>query len=338
MSKAVIIGGTGQIGLATARRLLDNGWKVAVVSRHAEAAVPDGCDHVEAHARDTDMLAAVVGADSDLLLSCVAFDGEDAECLVRGGGRAGRIVAISSASVYRDRKGRTLDEASQCGFPEFPVPLTEESPTVFPGVQTYSTRKIAMEKTLLGNAPCPVTILRPCAIHGPDCKHAREWWFVKRLLDGKTAIPLAYGGRSRFQTTSVAAIADAVLQAAAGSLPTIANVADADCPTVTGIGHAIMNVMGMRAELVGLPDAAEYPPRLGATPWSIPKPMICSTAATRNTGYAEAVEPAVRWLVDNVGNDNWRSRLPQLAAYPDSYFDYDLDDQALRQSGTSALC
>lgn len=336
MPRAVIVGGTGQIGFAAGRRLLSEAWDVTIVSRHATA-LPDGCRHVEADARDTERLGDVVGSDTDLLLSCVAFDASDAECLALAGRAAGRIMTISSASVYRDDEGRTLDEASDCGFPAFSVPLTEQSPTVAPGPETYSTRKVAMENALLSRAACPVTILRPCAIHGPESKHAREWWFVKRLLDGRAAIPLAYGGRSRFQTTSVAAIADTVLRAVAGDLPAVANVSDADSPTVAEIGRTIMDIMDVRAELIGLPDAPSYPPGLGATPWSIPRPMVCSAAATSEATYARSAEPAVRWLVEEVRSDNWRERLPQLAAYPKDHFNYQADERALQLSGAARL-
>jgi nucleoside-diphosphate-sugar epimerase len=203
--KAIIIGGTGQIGLAVARLLTCENWDVTLASR-ARAHAVRGFNHAVSDARDLEALRGLIDTNTDLVLSCVAFDTADADFLVAAGRNAGRIVAISSASVYRDDDGRTLDEAGQCGFPEFQNPLTEESVTVDAGPETYSTRKIAMERRLIETASCPVSILRPCAIHGPESKHAREWWFVKRLLDGRKAIPLAYAGRSRFQTTSVAAI------------------------------------------------------------------------------------------------------------------------------------
>lgn len=256
----------------------------------------------------------------------------DGLALAQAGQAAGRIAAISSCSVYCDAQGHTLDEASGTDFPAFAVPLTEQSPVLLPGPQTYSTRKRAMEEALLAEACCPVTILRPCAIHGPQSKHAREWWFVKRLLDGRKAIPLAYRGESRFQTTSTVAIADAVAKAAAGHLATIVNVADADSPPVAEIARAIMAVMGVSAELIGLPDAPTYPPRLGMTPWSIPRPMICPAGA--GLSYADAVEPAVRWLIDEVARDEgWRAQIPQLAAYPWDQFDYAVDDEALELPG-----
>lgn len=336
MNKAVIIGGTGQIGRAVAQRLLDDAWSVKVVSRQTGNA-PVGSEHVKCDARDAEQLAQIIGADTDLVLSCLAFDATDAECLSDAGRQAGRIIAISSASVYRDSHGRTLDEAAEGGFPDFPVPLTELSSTLRPGPQTYSTRKVAMERSLQERSSCAVTILRPCAIHGPESKHAREWWFVKRLLEGRTAIPLAYRGLSRFQTTSVSAIADAVMQATAGQLPEIVNVCDADSPNVAEIGRAIMEVLGVKAELVGLPDAQAYPPEYGATPWSIPRPMILASVANTKLTYAQSVAPSITWLTDVVPTRNWEAWLPQLAGYRRDHFDYATDEKALRLPGASSL-
>jgi nucleoside-diphosphate-sugar epimerase len=207
---------------------------------------------------------------------------------------------------------------------------------VEPGPQTYSTRKIAIERRLLDEARVPVTILRPCAIHGPCTKHAREWWFVKRLLDGRERIPLAYGGRSRFQTTSVQAIAEAVRFSLNSNAPQVLNVADADAPTVAEIGRAIMAAMGRHADLLGLPDAP-YPPVLGATPWSVEKPMVCASSVPNAETYASAVRRAVRWLIAATEGRDWRALLPQLAAYPRPHFDYDADDEALAMDGARVL-
>jgi hypothetical protein len=157
------------------------------------------------------------------------------------------------------------------------------------------------------------------------------------LLDGRSAIPLAYRGQSRFQTTSTSAIADAVLRAVAGDMPAITNVSDADSPTVAEIGHAIMDVMGIYAELVGVPDTPAYPPKLGATPWSIPLPMVCTVAVPAASTYAQSVGPAVRWLVDAVPSDHWRERLPHLAASGSDHFDYQADQRALELPGARAL-
>ncbi|MDK1477911.1 NAD-dependent epimerase/dehydratase family protein, partial [Sinorhizobium sp. 6-117] len=256
MPIASIIGGTGQIGLAVAERLARDGWEVRLVSR-APPPIAGPWQHVAVDREDRDAFRKALAGGADLLLDCVAFDERHADQLLDVQDSVGHLGVISSASVYCDAQGRTLDEAGQCGFPVFPVPIHEDHRTVEPGPQTYSTRKAAIERRILDGARAKVTILRPCAIHGPYSKHAREWWFVKRLLDGRTRIPLAYGGRSRFQTTSTQAIAEALRFSLSSDQSQVLNVVDADAPTVAEIARAIMDSMGRHADLLGLPGAPD---------------------------------------------------------------------------------
>jgi nucleoside-diphosphate-sugar epimerase len=332
MGKAVVLGGSGQIGLAVAEHLAGAGWEVSLISRTAPP-IEGPWRHIAA---DRGELPKVIGSGADLLLDCIAFDETHAAQLLAVQNRIGRLAVISSASVYCDAEGRTLDEAAQCGFPEFPVPIREDQPTVPPGLETYSTRKVAMERYLLDGAKTPAVVLRPCAIHGAHGKHAREWWFVKRLLDGRKRIPLAYGGRSQFQTTSTRAIARALSFALLPHAPQVLNVADADAPTVTEIGLVIMDALGRHAELVGLPDVP-YPPTYGDTPWSVERPMVCASVMPNSETYAQAVLPAVHWLVEATKGRDWREVLPQLADYPGNIFDYELEDAALCDRGTRSV-
>lgn len=327
MPSALLLGGTGQIGLAVANRLAGEGWDVRLGSRRKSA--PEGpWRYVTWHRDRPGSFDRALGDGADLLLDCVGFDASAADRLLAVQGRVGHLMVISSASVYRDAQRRTLDEAVDgTGFPKFPIPIPEDCPTVDAGPETYSTRKVAMEECLL-QAEAKATVLRPCAIHGPHSKHAREWWFVKRLLDGRTRIPLAYQGRSQFQTTSTAAIAEAVLFAVQSEAPAVMNVADADSPTVREIGQVVMDVMGTRAELVGLPDEP-YPPAVGATPWSVPAPMIIGSSAPSAGSYAVTAPAAIDWLLRTIRDRDWRAMLPQLAAYPNDHFDYEAEDRLL---------
>jgi nucleoside-diphosphate-sugar epimerase len=150
------------------------------------------------------------------LIDATAYNTDHVGQLIAVQGSVGHFIVVSSASVYRDGLGRTLDEASQTGFPELPDPIPETHPTVDPGPATYSTRKVALERHLLDEATAPVTVLRPCAIYGIGSRHPREWWFVKRILDRRPAIPMAYRGASRFHTSSVANIA-ALIRVAVGT-------------------------------------------------------------------------------------------------------------------------
>jgi nucleoside-diphosphate-sugar epimerase len=130
--------------------------------------------------------------------------------------------------------------------------------------------------------------LRPSAVYGPYSQHPREWWFVKRLLDGRTQIPLAYRGTSRFHTSSFENIAALVAVAARVPGTKVLNAVDPEAPTVADIGRAIMVALGGSAELVEVPDGG-YPPGVGDTPWSVPRPFVLSDAAAREVGYTPAV-------------------------------------------------
>lgn len=336
MQHAFILGGTGQIGRAVADRLLQEGWRVTLASRAPQSALDEqpNLRHVVLDRRDSGAIALALGDGADLLLDCIAFDPADARQLAEVQRSVGAICAISSASVYRDDEGRTLDEARSNGFPEMPVPITTSQPTVRPGDATYSTRKVAMEQILLDQCQTPVTLLRPCAIYGPHCRHAREWFFVKRLLDGRREIPVAYGGRSRFHTSSVQGIAVAVLASASKTASSVMNVADPVAPTVMEIGEAIMRAMGVKACIVGLPDRG-YPPKVGVTPWSVPKPFVVEPSQDLESAgsYESLVPPAARWLIEATRDRPWQEVLPALAAYPFDLFDYEADERVLRAVG-----
>jgi nucleoside-diphosphate-sugar epimerase len=332
MQRAFILGGTGQIGHAVARRLLAQGWQVTIASRSRSSALidRDHVKHVVVDRHEDGSLARALGGGADLLLDCIAFNSVDAGQLVEIQHDVGKICAVSSASVYRDDAGRTLDEARRNGFPELPVPITTAQPTVEPGDTTYSTRKVTMEQTLLDHCQIPVCIVRPCAIYGPHNSHAREWYFVKRLLDGCREIPVAFEGKSQFQTSSAENIAAAVSAFASRPTPEIMNVADPAAPTVLEIATATMRVMGKSAEIVGLPDQG-YPPKAGVTPWSIPKPFIVAPSADFECvgDYETLIAPAIHWLIEATRERPWQEVLPALAAYPFDLFDYEADRKAL---------
>jgi len=170
--QAVIVGGTGQIGRACARNLAQRGWDVVALSR-GEREVPDdldvhGIEHRTIDREDAGALRAALGGDVDVLIDVVAFNAEDAAQLLELDGQVGSVVAISSASVYADALGRTLDESvDEPSFPELPVPIPETQTTVPPGPKTYSTLKVALEQALLEQDVVPATVLRPCAIQDP---------------------------------------------------------------------------------------------------------------------------------------------------------------------------
>ena len=268
------------------------------------------------------------------MIDTAAYDGHHANQLIAIQGNVGSFVVISSASVYRDDLGRTLDEAPQNGFPELPDPIPETQATVEPGSATYSTRKVELERRLLDAAAAPVTILRPCAVHGRHSRHPREWWLVKRILDCRGAIPLAYRGTSRFHTSAVANIAALARIAVETPASRVLNIADPIAPAVAEIAAYIGRHLGYGGRIVEVDDRG-YPPGVGRTPWSIPRPFVLDCQAARDLGYvpkttyADAMKSTCDWLVETAADGDWKARFPVLAAYPRDLFDYAAEDAFL---------
>ncbi len=340
MPHAFILGGNGQIGLATASRMLEAGWTVTVAHRGQRgvrfSATPRVADVVGVDRQEPGALARALGSGADVLIDVIAYGPEHARQLLEVQGVVGALAVVSSASVYRDEKGRTLDEAAETGFPELPVPISERQPTVEPGPETYSTRKVLLERTLLDEAVVPLAILRPAAISGVGSTHAREWWFVKRVLDRRPLIPLAYRGQSVFHTTSAPNIGALILRAATLSGKHVLNIADPAALSVKDIAICILTRLDYSGRLVPLPDEANYPPRLGWTPWSVQRPFVLDTAAATALGYRPAAnypETAAlvcEWLIAaTAARDDWRELFPTLAAYSQDLFDYRAEDDAL---------
>lgn len=284
----MIIGGTGQIGQATAATLLADGWRVIAARKGGATPAPDGVETIILDRDEPGALARAVGGGVDALVDTVAYDAGHAGQLLEVQSDVGALVVVSSASVYRDAEGRTLDEARANGFPQLPVPISEDQPTVAPGPATYSTRKAALEQTLLRGARAPVTILRPCAIHGPGSRHPREWFFVKRILDGRAAAPLAWRGESRFHTTATVNIAELVRVVLAAPTTAVLNIADPEAPSVAEIGTAIAGFYGHDLRLV--PVDGPVVGGVGQNPWGGPHPLIVSTARAEALGYQPAAD------------------------------------------------
>lgn len=336
MPNAFLLGGGGQVGRAVARRLAREGWEVRVGTRSGRPV--EGAQGVAVDRTRAGALTDALDGRVDLLLDCVCYDEEHAEQLLAVGKRVGSVVVLSSMSVYADEQGRSLDEAgTDEEYPRFPVPVTEEQPTLPPGPQNYSTRKVAMEQRLLQQDRVPVSVLRPGAIHGPHSLHAREWFFVKRALDRRPVMVLAYGGHSRFHGTGVENLAQAVLACARTPGQGAFNLVDPDCPTVRDIGRAVGELLDHQPIEVLLPG----PPvgTVGNSPWGAPRPFVASTARAEEVlayaparTYEQQLAEDVTWLVEATAGKDWRDVLPDLADnYSIDFFDYPAEEAYLDQ-------
>jgi nucleoside-diphosphate-sugar epimerase len=334
MPRALILGGTGAIGRATALRLLAAGWQVDLAARDPAGMprqIADAGGRFVLAPRDVrDALGAALGDGADLLVDCVCYTAAEATLLVQLARRAASTVMISSKAVYVDAAG---NHSNSDVAPRFEGPIAETQPTVAPGDSDYTTRegyganKVAAERMLLDSG-LPVTVLRPSKIHGAGSRRPREWVFVKRVLDRRPAVFLARRGEGVDHTTAAANIAALIEVAAAKPAARILNSADPDAPSALEISRVIARHLGHSWEEILLDDG-----QLGSHPWDVEHPIVLDTSAALALGYepagdyATTVVEEVDWLAS--GGDGPGS----LPAPRDLFFapllDYDAEDRYL---------
>ncbi|WP_309105304.1 NAD-dependent epimerase/dehydratase family protein [Arthrobacter sp.] len=337
MSKAVILGGTGVIGQAAARRLLAAGWQVDVCSRNPGRMPADlaakGARHRILDRADASSLRSVLGDGADLLVDCLAFSAADARLVIPFLGSVGSTVMISSKAVYVDGAGRHVNSEVR---PQFNGPISETNPTLAPGsgdhntAEGYGPNKVAAEHTFLDSGH-PVTVIRGSKVHGQGAAPAREWYFVKRILDGRSAIFLRNGGRSIDHTS--AAVNLAVLIETVAGLPgsRVLNGADPDAPTVLEIARtAAGHFRHSWAEVFSEGDSTSD---VGRTPWDTASPIVLDMSAAAKLGYipvgtyAQTVAETLDWLAGAFRKDGAGA---QDLPFFEGRFDYAAEDEYLK--------
>ena len=331
--RAFLLGGSGQTGRALVPKLLEHGWEVTVASR-GQRPVPAGAEHVELDRGDDSALRAALARGAEVLVDFIAFEPEHAEQLLSLRDLVRSVVVVSSAAVYFEAAGPAPEPPDAVAFPPLPVPLTERSPTAPPGLETYATKKASIERTLLANDHLPATLIRAGAIHGPGSTYPREWHFVKRVLDGRRAIVLAWRGRSRFQPISVHNLAELIWLACERPGRRVLNAGDPEPPTVLEISRLIASRMGHEWAEVLIEDPAG---EIGRTPWSVPHDCVLEMTEAQFelgyrpvTTYGAALPETIEWLVEATRERAWQEVLPRAAEYMKDEFDYGGEDALLR--------
>jgi nucleoside-diphosphate-sugar epimerase len=282
-----------------------------------------------------------VGSGADLLVDCVCYNAVDAEQLVPLAKGVTSTVVISSKGVYVDSLGH---HSNSDVAPHFEGPIRETQNTVSPGGGDFTTRdgyganKVAAETVLLESG-LPVTVLRPSKIHGAGARRPREWYFVKRVLDGRRHVFFVGHGESIDHPTAATNLAALIEVVATKPGPRVLNSADPDAPSVKEMSRSIAAHLYHQWAEVGL--GADAPADLGRSPWHAPHPIVLDTSASLSLGYvpvgdfATTVRDEVDWLVDvaRLGDD---ARLPgdYDVEFFEGLFDYGAEDEYLRTSAT----
>ncbi|KRA25208.1 nucleoside-diphosphate sugar epimerase [Microbacterium sp. Root61] len=300
--RAVILGGTGAIGGATAMRLRSAGWDVDVTGRDV-ASVP--AELIAAGVRfhtieraDVLGIGGLAGTGVDLLVDAVSYCGSDVRRLLPVMADAASCVVISSRAVYVDDEGRHINGEEP---PRFAVPLPETNPTVAPATDVdpfsregYAPGKVAVERAALDSG-LPVTVIRPSKVHGRWARNARTRPFVERMLAGDRVIPLPHAEAVDHLTAAVntAALIEVVAHSPGRR---ILNSADPDAPPAGDIVRSIASRLGWNGtlEVVHAED--------GMNPWSAANPIVLDMTAAAQLGYVpqgsalELLSDEVDWV------------------------------------------
>ena len=214
MTRYLVTGATGLVGRHVAERLVHSGARVRALVRRPEAAVGlarIGVEVVEGDLLERESVARVMKG-VDVAVHAGAFVAEWGprrrfeEANVRGtrnvldaaaDARVGRLVHISSVSVYGHRPGR-VDEAA---------PFHSDG-------RAYTESKIAAEKTVWEEhhaGRLRATVVRPSLVYGPH-----DWKFVPKVAEALMGpgMPLVAGGQYRACIVSVHDVVDLVLSCA----------------------------------------------------------------------------------------------------------------------------
>jgi nucleoside-diphosphate-sugar epimerase len=348
MSRALIVGGTGLIGRAAARRLLASGWRVDVTGRDRshlpEDLAASGARFFTVDRQAPQQLAALLDGGADLLIDCVCYTAVDALGLLPLLADVGSTVMLSSKAVYIDDAGNHPNSPVR---PEFDGPVTEAQPTMAPSDigfnsrEGYGANKVAAEQVLLDSG-APVTVLRPSKVHGEGALLPREWVFVKRALDERPAVLLAHRGVGCDHPSAAVNIAALIETVAAQPGRRILNSADPDAPNGLEIARTVARRMGHEWEEIRLDDDVDA--SLGWHPWDSRPPIVLDMTAAEALGYVPAgdyaatVAEEIDWLASGAVHRHDAVELaPGLDAdFFDGRFDYAAEDRYLAATRSGA--
>lgn len=191
--KVLVIGGTGFIGSYVVRALIAQGHELAILHRGTtkiELPVDVKCIYGSREGLGQ-ARPEIARFGPDVVLDVIPYTEQQAKDLVGAcRGIAGRIVAVSSADVYRNYDGFRGKPTA----PPDPVPLSEDAPlrdTLYP-YRGYDTTfewandydKIVVEDTIFAHSELPAVVLRLPATYGPGDKQHRIGTYLRRMKDG----------------------------------------------------------------------------------------------------------------------------------------------------------
>jgi nucleoside-diphosphate-sugar epimerase len=310
--RVLAIGATGFIGPRLVRLLAGQGHHVSVLHRgETSADLPQEVQHIFGDRDDLSGLKLELERfQPDVVLDLIPYTEAQAKKLVETfRGFAGRVVAVSSADVYRNYAGLRGNSV----VPPDRAPLSEDAPlreTLYPyrgyglpfaWADDYD--KIPIEAVVLGDSDLPGTVLRLPAVYGPGDRQHRLRPYLRPMNDGRPVVLLSKEQaewrwtRGYVENVAAAIALGVVDDRAAGR---IYNVGEEPTLTEREWIHRIGEVAGWAGKVVVLP--AKHLPEHLRQPFDFRYELATSTRCIRDElGYVEpvprqeALEQTIEW-------------------------------------------
>lgn len=307
--RAIILGGTGAIGTATAGLLCELGWTVDLTGRDSSSMPPvlaaQGARFHQLDRNDAAGFRQLLGSGADLVVDLVAYTAHDVESLLPYWADVSSVAVVSSRAVYTDQAGRHINGEEP---PQFPVPIPEENPTLAPAShgtdpftrEGYGPSKVAAERAVLDSG-LPVTVLRPSKVHGRWARNPRTRRVVEQMRSGTREIRVANHGEAVDHLSAAANLAALIRTVSASPGARILNAADPDPLPAVQIYEAIAEAVGWEGEFQLL-DPGEPG---GEHPWDAPHPIVLDTTAALELGYRpvgsgrDLIKHEVQWVISD---------------------------------------
>lgn len=309
--KVLAIGATGFIGSYVARRLTEQGHDVAVLHRGTSVDIPADVQQIRgSRGALADVQPEVERFGPDVVLDVIPYTREHARELIDAvRGFARRIVAVSSADVYRNYDGF---RGKATAAPD-PVPLSEDAPLretrypyrgydlPFDWADDYD--KIHVERLVMSEPGLPGTVLRLPAVYGPGDRQHRIAPYLRRLDAGIPGILLAKEQAGwRWTRGYVENVAAAIALAVTDDRATnsVYNVGEKSAPTEREWIEEIGTAIGWRGEVV--PVSAKRLPEHLRQPFDFRYQLVTDTGRIRKeltyvepVGRQEALKRTIEW-------------------------------------------
>jgi nucleoside-diphosphate-sugar epimerase len=310
--KVLAIGATGFIGRHVIPVLVEQGIDVAVFHRGETGAdLLVGVRVIRGNRNRLDHSRAEIERFApDVVLDLILYTEQQAREVVRAfRGNTSRLVALSSADVYRNYDGFR----GKATAPPDPVPLAEDaqlrdtrhpyrgSGLTFEHADDYE--KIVVEEVLLAEADLPVTVLRLPAVYGPGDVQHRLRPYLQRMMDHRPGILLQEGQAAwRWTRGYVGNVAAAIALAVADprTVRRVYNVGDDPALSERSWVERIGAVVGWKGGVVAI-SASDLPKHL-RQPFDWRYELWIDTSNIRKElGYVEripldeALERTIEW-------------------------------------------